>query len=170
MKVLTNKIGKKKIILVLSWVLITCALLNAVGYICDIEAISVIAVYRERDKYEVISELLIESLDYIGACNPKDTANVWAEGLRKRSGAMQASVMTKELREKYIQRLSKNFPNWVTGMSSPWIEKYDIVEINEANEMYKVKLKFDTVTSTGPFETYYATLKVKKEDRILENL
>ncbi len=63
--------------------------------------------------------------------------------------------------------LSKKFDNWITGMSSPWIGTYGILEVNQINGLYLIKLKFDTKTSTGPYKAYYATLKIKKENRIL---
>lgn len=156
--------GKRRVIVVICFIVAVSIVLNFVGYIYDIKAISVMAVYKERNKYEVISELLLDSLDEIGTCSPEDTARVWAKGLQMRSGAMQACVMTKELRKNYIKELEKDFANWVTGVSSPWVEKYEIIENTKQNDKYRIKIKFETMTSTGPDVTYYAVLEIEKED------
>ena len=123
-----------------------------------------IAVEAEVDKYEVRSELLMMAMDYVGICDPRDAVSVWAEGLMKRNAAMQYSVMSKKLRNEYARQLEENAPNWVTGMSSPWVDRYSIVKMHEPNpNRYLFDLCIFTMSSAGPRGDYVATLTVARE-------
>ena len=77
------------------------------------------AVREEDDAIKV--QLLMDAMDEVGVCRPEQAVDVWARGLMERSAAMQYAVMTDSLREKYVKSLAKNAPNWVTGLSSPWV-------------------------------------------------
>lgn len=115
--------------------------------------------------YSVRNRLLIEAMDHVGVCDPQSAATVWAEGLKARSAAMQFSVMDPQLRAKYIAQLEKTFPNWVTGVSSPWIDRYEILKITPLSDTRaRIEMKFTTATSTGPAGNYPAQLIVEKEE------
>ncbi|MEL7571043.1 MAG: hypothetical protein AAGU14_10875 [Eubacteriaceae bacterium] len=138
-------------------------LLNFAGYVFNIKYISVVKAVSEVNKYEVRSELLMQAMDNVGVCCPEDAAKVWAEGLMIRSAAMQYSSMSVNLKEKYAKELENTFPNWVTGMSSPWISGYELDKIEQTENIYIYYLTFSTATSTGPAGNYKATLTVAKE-------
>jgi len=125
---------------------------------------SVLSANAVVNKYEVRSALLMQATNHIGACSPEATALVWASGLHLRSAALQYAVMTKELKLEYAQQLEETAPNWVTGMSSPWVYGYSIVQ-HEAigDNKHRVKLTFATMTSTGPAGNYQATLLLIRE-------
>ena len=117
-----------------------------------------------RNIYSVRSQLLMEAMDSVGVAGPEAAATVWAEGLRQRSAALQYSVMDEDLRETYAADLDRTFPNWVTGVSSPWVERYEILKINSLGDSRaEVELAFETATSTGPAGTYLATLTVEED-------
>jgi len=114
--------------------------------------------------YPVRNQLLIEALDHVGVCGQDSAATVWAEGLRLRNAAMQFSVMSPALLTEYARQLESTFPNWVTGVSSPWIECYEISGITPLKETKaEIRLKFTTATSTGVAGSHCATLTVERD-------
>jgi hypothetical protein len=140
------------------------ALFNGAGWLFGWKYVSVFAATEEMDKYEIRSQLLMEALNADCTCQPDMPAELWASGLQKRSGALQYAAMTKALKAEYAKQLDKTFPNWVTGMSSPWIDSYKVSSLKEADEdVYEARVQFVTATSTGPFKTYQAVLTIKQE-------
>lgn len=157
----TRKIFKRRNLVVFLMVFV---LINIIGYLFDIKYISVFSAIKQVDKYKVRSELLMDAMDYVGVCSPQDAAKVWAEGLRMRSAAMQYSVMTKTLKGRYAKQLNQTFANWVTGMSSPWVNSYEITKSTKNEDGYIFEVKISTLTSTGPEGEYNATLTVVSEN------
>jgi len=72
--------------------------------------------------------------------------------------------MSTNLKEEYALTLAQTFPNWVTGMSSPWISGYEITETEQIDDSYVYNLVLSTATSTGGAGDYNATLIIAKED------
>lgn len=131
---------------------------DEVAYVCAF------AYASEPDRYEVRYELLLEAMERIGACTPEEAADIWANGLKMRSGAAQYSVMDAALKREYGKQLEENAPMWVTGVSSPWIETYRTVLVQKPEESREVRhLMFTTQTSAGPGPTYTASLTLEKE-------
>ncbi|HHV51598.1 MAG TPA: hypothetical protein GXX54_07870 [Clostridiales bacterium] len=158
-------LSKRNLILpiILAFVLIT-ALINIAGYLLDFPYISVIAAASQAEKYEIRSRLLMEAMDMVGACEPKTAAEIWASGLVKRSAALQYSVMAKELKAEYARQLEETAPNWVTGVSSPWVDSYKILNIKDSNQNQKtIEIEFALATSTGPAGEYNATLYLTQD-------
>jgi len=117
------------------------------------------------DKYEIRSNLLMEAMSNVGVFTPDNTAEVWANGLKNRSAAAQYSVMTQDLKNNYAKQLENSFPNWVTGVSSPWVDNFEIVEKeNPCKNTVMFHIRFYTKTSTGPAESYNAVITVAKEE------
>lgn len=133
-------------------------LINAIGYILNIESISVFSALEVKNKYEVRSNLLMDAMNQVGACSCKEAAQVWANGLKLRSAALQYSVMTKTLKDKYAADLEMTFPNWVTGVSSPWVDSFIITDKDKDGNNCIARIKFSTKTSTGPAGDYNASL------------
>ena len=72
--------------------------------------------------------------------------------------------MNEELKKEYAMQLDENAPNWATGISSPWVESYKIVNTKmSSSERYMFELSFSLATSAGPVGDYKATLTVAKE-------
>ncbi len=139
------------------------ALINLAGLILDCRYISVFAAANDAETYEVRSRLLMEAMDSLGACDPESAALLWAKGLKMRNAAMQYSVMGEELKKEYAQKLEKDAPNWVTGMSSPWVESYRITGSETKDNERIIRLLISTSTSTGPAGDYTALLTVSPE-------
>ena len=118
----------------------------------------------ERSKYETRSELLMLAMHRVGVCNPEDAADTWASGLRMRSAALQYAVMSTPLKEEYARQLETSAPNWVTGMSCPWIQSYEVIKVETPEADRRImELNFSTMTSTGPSGEYRAVLTIERE-------
>ena len=114
---------------------------------------------------EVKNELLREAMRYVGSCTPEEAAKTWAEGLKQRSAALQYAVMSSMLKEEYARRLEQTSPNWVTGVSSPWVESYTIEKMMEGSLGGKIaELSFSLLTSAGPAGSYSASLLLTEEN------
>ncbi|MGX8702406.1 hypothetical protein [Caproiciproducens sp.] len=164
MKLLFSKQVKRFVGLVIVVCLVIAALFNAAGYFFHCKYISVAAAVAEVDQYEVRTGLLMDAMDRVGVCAPEAAAAVWADGLKGRSGAMQYSVMDSRLKKEYVQQLDQYNPNWVTGVSSPWIESYKITgQTQTGSGQYEIRLSFSTVTSGGPAGDYHAALTVVRD-------
>lgn len=115
--------------------------------------------------YDIRSGLLMAATDYVGVFTPEDAVEVWATGLKERSAALQYTVMTLKRKKAYAHMLENNTPNWVTGVSSPWIESYTISNKETlANGGFLFDLKFDTATSDGFWGSYRANIIVVNEN------
>ncbi len=116
------------------------------------------------DPYQTRYELLCEATRYTGVIGPEQAATVWATGLQSRSAALQYTVMTAALQEDYARQLDAQGSNWVTGMSSPWVDNFAIYESRQSDDSHTVvSLIFDTMTSAGPDDSYKARLWIVRE-------
>lgn len=139
-------------------------LMNLVGYVFDWKYISVLATIEEVNDFEVQNKLLKDTFEEVGVSTPEAAAMVWSDGLKERSAALQYAVMSKELRDEYEEQLKLSAPNWVTGISSPWVESVKIIRMDEVEkDCYIIKLLFTTATSVGPFAEYRAVLTINRE-------
>ncbi len=165
MKIEFSNGAKRPTIIFICALLITIIVLNVGGYFLNLKYVSVFAAMAEVDKYEVRSRLLMEAMKQVGVCEPEEAAKVWARGLINRSAALQYSVLNNKLKADYAAQLEQSFPNWVTGMSSPWVDSYEIVNtIPSNNNGMIVELKLSTKTSTGPAGDFDAALTIALED------
>ena len=115
--------------------------------------------------YQTKSELLMEAMRYVGVCSPEAAASLWAEGLKQRSAALQYAAMSDMLKEEYQKRLQTTAPNWVTGISSPWVDSYMIVSMKESGANSRIaELTFTLVSSGSPSQTYNASLLLTEEN------
>ncbi len=113
--------------------------------------------------YFIQSNLLKKAMDYLGVDSPDKAVAVWSEGLKQRNGAMQYSVMTKELKAVYAKDLENGHENWVTGVSSPWVEGYTILNKDKSHNAHIYNIKYNTATSAGPFDPFYVKLTVVRD-------
>ncbi|MFA5676207.1 MAG: hypothetical protein WDA65_06745 [Christensenellales bacterium] len=113
---------------------------------------------------ELRLKLFQEAMEYVGVCGRDEAANVWAKGLMERSAAMQYSVMDSPLKKQYAKSLQKSAPNWVTGVSSPWVSGYRVFDINETDDgLFLYSLTVYTESSAGPEGEYTAVLAIGRD-------
>lgn len=118
----------------------------------------------QADPYKTRSELLMDATNYTGVFTPEQAAEVWAKGLIRRSAAMQYTVMTEQLKKKYAGQLDALRSNWVTGMSSPWVQDYTITKENRTDDTHaEIGLKIETAVTTSPSEFFDAILWLVRE-------
>ena len=164
MQVVVSKKAKRMLLLFICVFLLVMAIINIGGYVFNMKYVSVLAALAEVNKYEVRSQLLMEAMDEVGVSEPQQVPQVWASGLINRSAALQYSVMSDALKLDYAKQLTDSTPNWVTGMSSPWVDRYEIIETVMPNEYcFIFHLKLYTKTSSGPDGEYGAVLTVARE-------
>lgn len=92
---------------------------------------------------------------------PEQAAEAWAKGVKMRNGALQFAVLSPELRKQKQDEYESM--GWVTGVSSPWVESYNIAkqtQTPDGNWEYQVQLAL--MTSTGDAGSTMATLLVKQ--------
>ena len=116
------------------------------------------------DPYKTRSELLKDATNFTGVFTPEQATEVWANGLIRRSAAMQYTVMTEQLKKKYAEHLDALRSNWVTGMSSPSVQGYTINTKDETDQTHaKISLTIETGAAYSPSEFYDATLWLVRE-------
>lgn len=109
------------------------------------------------------ARLLAEAMDCVGVCSPEAAAKVWAQGLMRRSAALQYAVLDKSLKTEYAKALEEAAPNWITGVSSPWVSAYSIIRREETISGARVlTFDIDTATSSGPAQTLRAVLTIEQ--------
>jgi hypothetical protein len=117
------------------------------------------------DPYRTRSELLMIATDYTGVFTPEQAAGLWAEGLIRRSAALQYTVMTKKLKAVYAGQLDALRSNWVTGMSSPSVQDYTIIKFNKMGDGHaEIGLSIEVGATWSPSELYEASLWLLRED------
>ncbi len=163
MKVEMSKRAQRLGVIIAVTFVLAFSLLQIVGTVFDIPAISVFAQVSNADKFDTRNKLMMEAMAYVGVSSPDEAAKVWAQGVKMRNAAMQYAVMSSELKESYAARLEKTFPNWVTGVSSPYVSGFGITDIKTQGNKSVVTLSFATATSTGPAQTYTAKLTIEPE-------
>lgn len=77
---------------------------------------------------------------------PEEAVAIWARGVDERNAAIQYAVMSPELRAQNISTFDEL--NWVTGVSSPWVEDYQLTNKKlRPDGAYEFDAKFHMRTS-----------------------
>ena len=77
----------------------------------------------------------------------EDAALTWAKGVQTRNGALQFAVLSPELQTK--MKADYVAMNWVTGVSSPWVESYKITRQAQQDQGWEFEIEYQMMTSTG---------------------
>jgi hypothetical protein len=166
MRIITTRKVKRLAVVILSLLLVIVLAVNIAGYILSKDRSEDAADTIEQvDKYKVRSELLMEAMKHVCVCSPEEAVDLWVTGLMQRNAAIQYSVMSDAMKKEYAKDLEKSAPNWVTGMSSPYVSGYEVVKTETPDENTRVvKLAVRTETSTGPAGNFNAVLTITKDD------
>lgn len=113
-------------------------------------------VYIKTEKIDSINAQLNLLYQYVYPKSPDEAVEKWAYGVKYRNGALQYAVLSPSL--KNIRKASYERVNWVTGVSSPWVDSYDINKLKE--DEYEVT--FHLKTSTGPYKDVKIIVRTKK--------
>lgn len=94
--------------------------------------------------------------------DPLEAVTTWAEGVKSRSGAVQYAVLSPELKKAMYSYFAER--NWVTGVSSPWVDSYKITDLGKSDDgsyRYRVDILWMTSAGSSTGENY---ITVKKYD------
>ncbi|PLS15931.1 hypothetical protein CVD28_19505 [Bacillus sp. M6-12] len=95
--------------------------------------------------------------------NPKETVILWAKAVKNRNGALQYALSTDNT--KAILKKPFETYHWVTGVSSPWVEKSKIVDKKKISSTeIEYKVQFELATSSGSAGIDSAIVVVEKKD------
>ncbi len=144
---------------------LAAAILGEFG-LCDLTYVNILeaAAQPQPNDFEVRSRLLMEAMHFVGVSSPKDAALVWSEGLKARSAALQYAIMSAMLKEEYARQLNETAPNWVTGVSSPFVSDYRITSTDAISKTFqRITVRFSLATSTGPAGEAPAVLDISQE-------
>lgn len=90
----------------------------------------------------------------------EETAANWAKGVKERNGALQFAMFAPALKAE--ERENFEAFGWVTGVSSPWVEDYEISKGKEsADGIWEYQVTFEMATSTGAAEDESHTLLIE---------
>lgn len=92
---------------------------------------------------------------------PQEAVETWARGVKERNGALQYAVLSPELKQQKLS--SYEGCRWVTGTSSPWVDRFEISKETQTGEgVWEYEVKFEYATSTGPEGQGVSKVVVKK--------
>jgi hypothetical protein len=92
-----------------------------------------------------------------------EAVNAWADAVKNRNGAVQYSLLSSELKKQTLE--SYREMNWVTGVSSPWVESYQVsegVSADDGSTVYDVT--FALQTSSGDAGNGTVKVTVGRQD------
>ncbi len=93
--------------------------------------------------------------------NARHLANAWAEAVKNRDGKAQYALYTQAYQKEVYGAYTGL--NWVTGTSSPWVERYT-VELTASG----ATVLLNYAASTGPAGDYTVHLDFAEEGNILK--
>ncbi|MET0017557.1 hypothetical protein [Oscillibacter sp.] len=90
-----------------------------------------------------------------------EIANTWAEAVKNRDGKAQYDLMTSALQKSVHDQFSGL--NWVTGTSSPWVERYSTQETDAG-----ARVTLEYASSAGSAGSYQQDLTFEEVDGALK--
>lgn len=85
--------------------------------------------------------------EFLAPEEPRKAVETWAEGVKRRNGALQYAVMASALKKETYDYFAGL--NWSTGTSSPWVESYRVTEnyrTDTGKYRYTVEFKYTDAT------------------------
>lgn len=120
--------------------------------------------YDAKAEAETEISVLKQQIDKLeeafAAEQPQSAVRTWAEGVKKRNGALQYAMLTPGLKAKMFGELSAN--RWTTGTSSPWVDRYEIIAQKVAPETAQFAVEFTYTDATGSTFTKTENVTVTK--------
>lgn len=103
---------------------------------------TVIRAYTRNDIQNNFDNLIVQ---FEKPLTDEECITMYAEAVKNRNGAVQYGLLTDKLREENYQYYKES--SFVTGVSSPWVESYDIKK-SEGN-LYKITFHLKTSSPTA---------------------
>jgi hypothetical protein len=119
---------------------------------------------EKRCPDQALWERRIELLESaLAPASADEAVNDWAEAVKNRNGAVQYSLLSPELKKRTLE--AYRGMSWVTGVSSPWVDSYQISEgvpSDDGSVVYDVT--FALKTSSGDAGTGTVKVTVGQQD------
>ncbi len=94
---------------------------------------------------------------------PEEAVETWARGIKERNGALQYAVLSPRLKE--LKRSDYEGCYWVTGVSSPWVDDFEITKgVMDKDGLWNFEVDVKMMTSTGDAGTGTYQVAVKQYD------
>ncbi len=97
---------------------------------------------------------------WIAPQSPEEAVQTWAEAIKARNGAVQYAVLSPALQKKTRKQFEEL--NWVTGVSSPWVDSYTVsegVQTGVGERAFDVLFKLATSTGSAGEGTLKVTVR-----------
>lgn len=102
--------------------------------------------------------------NFFDRSTPEKTAQLYAQSLMKRNGALEYSLYSDKMKKSEYKRLYDL--NFISGVSSPWVESYRITDVKKNSDgSYTVKLRLRMQTSAGGFDEDKALSLVQSDGK-----
>jgi hypothetical protein len=125
---------------------------------------------EKRCPDQTLWERRIELLESaLAPASAGEAVNDWAEAVKNRNGAVQYSLLSPELKKRTLE--AYRGMSWVTGVSSPWVDSYQVSEgvpSDDGSVVYDVT--FALKTSTGDAGTVKVTVGQQDGNRPITGL
>ena len=160
MKIIMNRCSARWVAMVGSALLIGFMLCQGIACWRSHREESVLAEIEQKTEPEIKNEQLLSAFNRLGSCDATGAVKLWADGVKQRNAAMQYAALSAVLRERYAKDLETTAPNWVTGVSSPWVDDYRVDWLESAGSEKRSQIHFFFVTSDGPAQEMKAELSL----------
>lgn len=117
---------------------------------------------HDKGKVDLLEEQIARLEQGFRAETAEEAAEIWAKAVKNRNGAVQFAVLSPEL--KVQSRSHYERIHWVTGLSSPYVGEYAILEQESSDKDAIFYIEFQMKTSTGNAGLESATVKVAEID------
>lgn len=134
---------------------------DALGYDVMWDKTKQMLIITDRNKQ--LLERRVQLLENAFALDtPDEIADNWAKGVMSRNGALQYALLCDGLRKKTLPGFEAF--DWITGTSSPWIDKFEIINKEEQNDTsWKYTIIFHYTDSTGSSKYSTSSIVVEKK-------
>jgi hypothetical protein len=97
---------------------------------------------------------------WISPQSAEEAVQTWAKAVKSRNGAVQYTVLSPALQNASLK--SYDDLNWVTGVSSPWVDSFTIsnpIKVNDTKQTFDIAFKLKTSTGDAGGGTVTATVE-----------
>lgn len=118
-----------------------------------------------------IQEQLERLEDGIIPTEPNDTVQLWAKAVKARNGALQYALFTENIKAGVKQSFEQF--HWVTGASSPWVEKFKVTGQEEQKDksiLYTVEFKLATSNGKAGIDKAKVSLVQSGEQWLISSI
>ena len=131
------------------------------GFLDRAVSMQLIAVQSHRSTPQTVATLnqqVLQLEQAIAPQSPQHAVETWARGVRTRNGALQFAILSPSMRHAHESAFVA--ANWVTGGSSPWVDRYQIMSKKQQGETWLFEIEYHLMTSSGSFGTETQQLAV----------